>query len=124
MRFVTDDQLIEGMAIRRTIAAARVQPAAARANLNVPRVRRRRLGDRSRRRWWTWRGGDDRPATGDASTSTPRRTDQADRSGSRSWARHEAHVRHRAVVPMLVLEGRAWDTGLDETLGARAQRAQ
>jgi hypothetical protein len=113
MTVVVDDPLIAGMAIRRTLPLHESSRRLRELYPECPRVYGVAvMGDLSRRRWWP---------LADAVT-----TDRlqvmfdiaAEETDSRAAVAQQlaatlAHVVVGRVVPLLVLEGRAWDTGLE-----------
>jgi hypothetical protein len=113
MTVVVDDPLIAGMAIRRTLPLHESSRRLRELYPECPRVYGVAvMGDLSRRRWWP---------LADALT-----TDRlhvmfdlaAEETDSRAAVTQQlaatlAHVVVGRVVPLVVLEGRAWDTGLE-----------
>ncbi|MDX1883678.1 iron reductase [Mycolicibacterium sp. 120270] len=113
MTVVVDDPLIAGMAIERTLPLHESSRRLRELYPECPRVYGVAvMGDLTRRRWW--------PLT-DALT-TDRLADMY-RAGAlemgspvaaaQQLAATVAHVVIGRVIPLLVLEGRAWDTGLE-----------
>jgi len=113
MTVVIDDPLIVGMAIRRTLPLHESSRRLRELYPECPRVYGVAvMGDLSRRRWW--------PLAEAASTDRLRAMFDiaAEETDSRAAVVQQlaatlAHVVVGRVVPLLVLEGRAWDTGLE-----------
>ena len=114
MTVVVDDPLIAGMAIARTLPLHESSRRLRELYPECPRVYGVAvMADLTRRRWW--------PLT-EALTTDRLRDDVRDRRAAR-WtaavaaaqqlAATLAHVVIGRVIPLLVLEGRAWDTGLE-----------
>jgi hypothetical protein len=113
MTVVIDDPLIAGMAIRRTLPLHESSRRLRELYPECPRVYGVAvMGDLSRRRWWP---------LAEATTTDRLRTMfdiAAVETGSRAAVAQQlaatlTHVVVGRVVPLLVLEGRAWDTGLE-----------
>jgi hypothetical protein len=113
MTVVIDDPLIAGMAIRRTLPLHESSRRLRELYPECPRVYGVAvMGDLSRRRWWP---------LAEATTTDRLRTMfdiAAEETGSRAAVAQQlaatlTHVVVGRVVPLLVLEGRAWDTGLE-----------
>jgi hypothetical protein len=113
MTIVTDDPLIAGMAIRRTLPLHDSSRRLRGLYPECPRVYGVAvMGDLSRRRWW--------PLAEAVTTDRLRAMFDiaAEETDSRTGVAQQlaatlAHVVIGRVVPLLVLEGRAWDTGLE-----------
>jgi hypothetical protein len=113
MTVVTDDPLIAGMAIRRTLPLHESSRRLRELYPECPRVYGVAvMGDLSRRRWW--------PLAEAVTTDRLRAMFDiaAEETDSRTGVAQQlaatlAHVVIGRVVPLLVLEGRAWDTGLE-----------
>jgi hypothetical protein len=113
MTVVIDDPLIAGMAIRRTLPLHESSRRLRELNPECPRVYGVAvMGDLSRRRWW--------PLAGATTTDRLRAMFDiaAEETDSRAAVAQQlaatlTHVVVGRVVPLLVLEGRAWDTGLE-----------
>jgi hypothetical protein len=113
MTVVIDDPLIAGMAIRRTLPLHESSRRLRELYPECPRVYGVAvMGDLSRRRWWP---------LAEATTTDRLRTMfdiAAEETGSRAAVAQQlaatlTHVVVGRVVPLLVLEGRVWDTGLE-----------
>ncbi len=113
MTVVIEDPLIAGMAIRRTLPLHESSRRLRELYPDCPRVYGVAvMGDLSRRRWWP---------LAEAVTTDRLRTMfdiAAEETDSRAAVAQQlaatlAHVVVGRVVPLLVLEGRAWDTGLE-----------
>jgi hypothetical protein len=113
MTVVIDDPLIAGMAIRRTLPLHESSRPLRELYPECPRVYGVAvMGDLSPRRWWP---------LAEATTTDRLRTMfdiAAEETGSRAAVAQQlaatlTHVVVGRVVPLLVLEGRAWDTGLE-----------
>jgi hypothetical protein len=113
MTVVIDDPLIAGMAIRRTLPLHESSRRLRELYPECPRVYGVAvMGDLSRRRWWP---------LAEATTTDRLRTMfdiAAEETGSRAAVAQQlaatlTHVVVGRVVPLLVLEGRAWDSGLE-----------
>jgi hypothetical protein len=113
MTVLVDDPLIAGMAIRRTLPLHESSRRMRELYPECPRVYGVAvMGDLSRRRWWPL-----------AEAVTADRLQAmfdiaAEETDSRAAVAQQlaatlAHVVVGRVVPLLVLEGRAWDTGLE-----------
>jgi hypothetical protein len=113
MTVAIDDPLIAGMAIRRTLPLHESSRRLRELYPECPRVYGVAvMGDVSRRRWWPL-----------AEAQTTDRLQvmfdlAAEETGSRAAVAQQlaatlAHVVVGRVVPLVVLEGRAWDTGLE-----------
>jgi hypothetical protein len=113
MTVLVDDPLIAGMAIRRTLPLHESSRRLRELYRECPRVYGVAvMGDLSRRRWWPL-----------AEVVTTDRLQAmfdlaADETDSRAAVTQQlaatfAHVVVGRVVPLVVLEGRAWDTGLE-----------
>ena len=113
MTVVIDDPLIAGMAIRRTLPLHESSRRLRELYPECPRVYGVAvMGDLSRRRWW--------PLAEAVTTDRLRAMFDiaAEETDSRAAVAQQlaatlAHVVVGRVVPLLVLEGRAWDTGLE-----------
>jgi hypothetical protein len=113
MTLLAEDPLIAGMAIRRMLPLHDSSRRLRELYPECPRVYGVAvMGDLSRRRWWplTEAVTTNRMQTmfDIAAAETDSRT-----SIARQLAATLAHVVVGRVVPLLVLEGRAWDTGLE-----------
>src|SRR4029077_4897932 len=113
MTVLIEDPLIAGMAIRRTLPLHKSSRRLRELYPECPRVYGVAvMGDLSRRRWWPLAEAvtSDRLQTmfdiATAETDSPAAVAQ-------QLAATLAHVVVGRVVPLLVLEGRAWDTGLE-----------
>jgi hypothetical protein len=113
MTVVIDDPLIAGMAIRRTLPLHESSRRLRELYPECPRVYGVAvMGDLSRRRWWP---------LAEATTTDRLRAMfdiAAEETDSRAAVAQQlaatlTHVVVGRVVPLLVLEGRAWDTGLE-----------
>lgn len=113
MTVLVDDPLIASMAISRTLPLHESSRRLRELYPECPRVYGVAvMGDLSRRRWWP---------LAEALTTDRLQTmfdPAAEETGSRSAVAHQlattlTHVVVGRVVPLLVLEGRAWDTGLE-----------
>jgi hypothetical protein len=113
MTVVIEDPLIAGMAIRRTLPLHESSRRLRELYPECPRVYGVAvMGDLSRRRWWP---------VAEAVTTDRLRTMfdiAAKETDSRAAVAQQlaatlAHVVVGRVVPLLALEGRAWDTGLE-----------
>lgn len=113
MTVLVDDPLIAGMAIRRTLPLHESSRRLRELYRECPRVYGVAvMGDLSRRRWWPL-----------AEALTTDRLQAmfdlaAEETDSRAAVTQQlaatlAHVVVGRVVPLVVLEGRAWDTGLE-----------
>ncbi|MDO3638516.1 iron reductase [Mycolicibacterium arseniciresistens] len=113
MTVLIDDPLIAGMAIRRTMPLHESSRRLRELYPECPRVYGVAvMGDLSRRRWWPL-----------AEALTTERLQvmfdiAASETGNRAAVAQQlaatlAHVVIGRVVPLVVLEGRAWDTGLE-----------
>jgi hypothetical protein len=113
MTVVIDDPLIAGMAVRRTLPLHESSRRLRELYPECPRVYGVAvMGDLSRRRWW--------PLAEAVTTDRlrPMFDNAAEETDSRAAVAQQlaatlAHVVVGRVVPLLVLEGRAWDTGLE-----------
>jgi hypothetical protein len=113
MTVATDDPLIAGMAIRRTLPLHESSRRLRELYPECPRVYGVAvMGDLSRRRWW--------PLAEAVTTDRLRAMFDiaAEETDSRTGVAQQlaatlAHVVIGRVVPLLALEGRAWDTGLE-----------
>jgi hypothetical protein len=113
MTVLIEDPLIAGMAIRRTLPLHESSRRLRELYPECPRVYGVAvMGDLSRRRWW--------PLT--EAVSTDRLQTMFDIAAAETDSRASvaqqlaatlAHVVVGRVVPLLVLEGRTWDTGLE-----------
>jgi hypothetical protein len=113
MTVLVDDPLIAGMAIRRTLPLHESSRRLRELCPECPRVYGVAvMGDLSRRRWWPLAeavSADRLQAMFDiAAEETDNRAAVA-----QQLAATLAHVVVGRVVPLVVLEGRAWDTGLE-----------
>src|SRR4030081_200212 len=113
MAVVIEDPLIAGMAIRQTLPLHESSRRLRELYPEGPRVYGGAvMGDLSRRRWWP---------LAEAVTSDRLRAMfdiAAEQTDSRAAVAQQlaatlAHVVIGRVIPLLVLEGRAWDTGLE-----------
>jgi len=113
MTVLVEDTLIAGMAIRQTLPLHSSSRRLRQLYPECPRVYGVAvMGDLSRRRWWP---------LAEAATTDRLQTMfgiAADETDSRAAVAQQlaatlAHVVVGRVVPLLVLEGRAWDTGLE-----------
>jgi len=113
MTVVIEDPLIAGMAIRQTLPLHESSRRLRELYPECPRVYGVAvMGDLSRRRWWP---------LAEAMTSdrlSAMFDSAAEENDSRTAVAQQlaatlAHVVVGRVVPLLVLEGRAWDTGLE-----------
>src|SRR4029077_15902098 len=113
MTVLIEDPLIAGMAIRRTLPLHKSSRRLRELYPECPRVYGVAvMGDLSRRRWWP---------LAEAATTDRLQTMfdiAAEETDSRAAVAQQlaatlAHVVVGRVVPLLVLEGRAWDTGLE-----------
>src|SRR6476619_3398446 len=105
MTVLVEDPLIAGMAIRQTLPLHESSRRLRELYPECPRVYGVAvMGDLSRRRWW--------PLAEAVTTDRLRAMfdNAAEETDSRATL---AHVVVGRVVPLLVLEGRAWDTGLE-----------
>ena len=113
MTVVIEDPLIAGMAIRRPLPLHESSRRLRELYPECPRVYGVAvMGDLSRRRWW--------PLAEAATTDRLQKMFDiaAEETDSRAAIAQQlaatlAHVVVGRVVPLLVLEGRAWDTGLE-----------
>ncbi len=112
MTVVVDDPSIAGMAIRRPLPLHESSRRLRELYPECPRVYGVAvMSDLSRRRWW--------PLAEALTTDRLRRCsigrEETDSHGAaaQQLAATLAHVVVGRVVPLLVLEGRAWDTGLE-----------
>ncbi|OBI74805.1 iron reductase [Mycobacterium sp. E740] len=113
MTVLVDDPLIASMAIRRTLPLHESSRRLRDLYPECPRVYGVAvMGDLSRRRWW--------PLAEALTTDRLKAMFDlaAEETDSRGAVAHQlaatlAHVVIGRVVPLLVLEGRAWDTGLE-----------
>ncbi len=113
MTVVVDDPLIAGMAITQTLPLHESSQRLRELYPECPRVYGVAvMGDLSRRRWW--------PLAEALTTDRLRMMFDlaAAETASRAAATQQlaatlAHVVIGRVVPLVVLEGRAWDTGLE-----------
>lgn len=113
MTVVVDDPLISGMSISRTLPLHESSRRLRELYPECPRVYGVAvMGDLSRRRWW--------PLTDVLATDRLQVMFDAaaEESDNRTAVAHQlaatlVHVVIGRVVPLLVLEGRAWDTGLE-----------
>ncbi len=113
MTVVIDDPLIAGMAVRRTLPLHESSRRLRELYPECPRVYGVAvMGDLSRRRWW--------PLAEAVTTDRLQAMFDiaAEETDSRAAVAQQlaatlAHVVVGRVVPLLVLEGRAWDTGLE-----------
>ena len=113
MTVAIDDPLIAGMAIRRMLPLHESSRRLRELYPECPRVYGVAvMGDLSRRRWWSLA---DAPATDRLQAMFDLAADETDSRGAvaQQLAATLAHVVIGRVVPLLVLEGRAWDTGLE-----------
>jgi hypothetical protein len=113
MTVLVDDPLIASMAIRRTLPLHESSRRLRELYPECPRVYGVAvMGDLSRRRWWPLT---EALTTDRLQTMFDLATEETD---SRAAVAHQlaatlAHVVVGRVVPLIVLEGRAWDTGLE-----------
>ena len=113
MTVVIEDPLIAGMAIRQTLPLHESSRRLRELYPDCPRVYGVAvMGDLSRRRWW--------PLAEAVTTDRLRAMFDiaAEETDNRAAVAQQlaatlAHVVVGRVVPLLVLEGRAWDTGLE-----------
>ena len=113
MTVVVDDPLIAGMAIRRPLPLHESSRRLRELHSECPRVYGVAvMGDLSRRRWW--------PLAEALTTDRLKRMfdlalEETDSHAAvaQQFAATLAHVVVGRVVPLLALEGRAWDTGLE-----------
>src|SRR6185312_13779631 len=113
MTILVDDPLIAGMAIRRTLPLHESSRRLRELYPECPRVYGVAvIGDLSRRRWW--------PLAEAVTTDRLQAMFEfaAEETDSRAAVAQQlaatlAHVVVGRVVPLVVLEGRAWDTGLE-----------
>jgi hypothetical protein len=113
MTVLVEDPLIAGMAIRRPLPLHESSRRLRELYPECPRVYGVAvMGDLSRRRWW--------PLAEAATTDRLQKmfdiaTEETDSRAAvaQQFAATLAHVVVGRVVPLLVLEGRAWDTGLE-----------
>jgi len=113
MTVLIEDPLIAGMAIRRPLPLHESSRRLRELYPECPRVYGVAvMGDLSRRRWW--------PLAEAATTDRLQKMFDiaAEETDSRAAIAQQlaatlAHVVVGRVVPLLVLEGRAWDTGLE-----------
>jgi hypothetical protein len=113
MTVVIDDPLVAGMAIKRRLPLHESSRRLRELSPESPRVYGVAvMGDLSRRRWWPLAEAltTDRLAgmfaTAVAETDNPA-------AAAQQLAATLAHVVVGRVIPLLALEGRAWDTGLE-----------
>jgi hypothetical protein len=113
MTVVVDDPLIAGMVIRRTLPLHESSQRLRELYPECPRVYGVAvMGDLSRRRWWPLAEAlttDRLQAMFDLAVAE---TDSR-AAVAQQLAATLAHVVVGRVIPLLVLEGRAWDTGLE-----------
>ncbi|RAV09844.1 iron reductase [Mycolicibacterium sp. GF69] len=113
MTVLVDDPLIASMAIRKVLPLHESSRRLRELYPECPRVYGVAvMGDLSRRRWW--------PLSEALTTNRLRAMFElaAEETDSRAAVAHQlaatlAHVVVGRVVPLMVLEGRAWDTGLE-----------
>ena len=113
MTVLIEDPLIAGMAIRRTLPLHESSRRLRELHPECPRVYGVAvMGDLSRRRWWPLA---DAVTTDRLQTMFDIGATETDSRASiaQQLAATLAHVVVGRVVPLLVLEGRAWDTGLE-----------
>jgi hypothetical protein len=113
MTALIEDPLIAGMAIRRTLPLHESSRRLRELYPECPRVYGVAvMGDLSRRRWWPLA---DAVTTDRLQTMFDIAAAETDSQASiaQQLAATLAHVVIGRVVPLLVLEGRAWDTGLE-----------
>jgi hypothetical protein len=113
MTVLIEDPLIAGMAIRRTLPLHESSRRLRELYPECPRVYGVAvMGDLSRRRWWPLA---DAVTTDRLQTMFDIAAAETDSRASiaQQLAATLAHVVIGRVVPLLVLEGRAWDTGLE-----------
>ncbi|MGV0836476.1 iron reductase [Mycolicibacterium thermoresistibile] len=113
MTVVIDDPLIAGMTIKRTLPLHESSRRLRELYPECPRVYGVAvMGDLSRRRWWPLAEAlsTDRLATMFA-TAVGEMDNRA--AAAQQLAATLAHVVVGRVIPLLALEGRAWDTGLE-----------
>ena len=112
MTVVVDDPLIAGMAIGGRCRCTSPAGGCASCIRECPRVYGVAvMGDLSRRRWWPLAEALATDRLQRCSTRPPRRRTAV--GVAQQLAATLAHVVIGRVVPLLVLEGRAWDTGLE-----------
>jgi hypothetical protein len=113
MTVLIEDPLIAGMAIRRTLPLHESSRRLRELYPECPRIYGVAvMGDLSRRRWWPLA---DAVTTDRLQTMFDIAAAETDSRASiaQQLAATLAHVVVGRVVPLLVLEGRAWDTGLE-----------
>jgi hypothetical protein len=113
MTVLVEDPLIAGMAIRRTLALHESSRRLRELYPECPRVYGVAvMGDLSRRRWWPLA---EAVMADRLQTMFDIAADETDSRAAiaQQLAATLAHVVVGRVVPLLVLEGRAWDTGLE-----------
>ena len=113
MTVVVDDPLIAGMAIRRMLPLHESSRRLRELYPECPRVYGVAvMGDLSRRRWWPLA---EALTTDRLQSMFDLAAEQTDSSAAvaQQLAATLAHVVVGRVIPLLVLEGRAWDTGLE-----------
>jgi hypothetical protein len=113
MTVLVEDPLIAGMAIRRRLPLHESSRRLRELYPECPRVYGVAvMGDLSRRRWWPLA---EAVATDRLQKMFDIATEEADSRAAvaQQFAATLAHVVVGRVVPLLVLEGRAWDTGLE-----------
>ena len=113
MTVVVDDPLIARMAITRTLPLHESSRRLRELYPECPRVYGVAvMGDLSRRRWWPLAEiADHRPPADDVRAAAAETDNRV--AVAQQLAATLAHVVIGRVVPLLVLEGRAWDTGLE-----------
>jgi hypothetical protein len=113
MTVVIDDPLIAGMAIRQTLPLHESSRRLRELDPECPRVYGVAvMGDLSRRRWWPLAEAVTADRLQAMFDSAAEETDSRAAVTSQ-LAATLAHVVLGRVVPLLVLEGRAWDNGLE-----------
>ncbi len=113
MTVLVDDPLIAGMEIRRTLPLHESSRRLRELYPECPRVYGVAvMGDLSRRRWWPLT---DALTTDRLQAMFDLAAEEADSRAAvaQQLAATLAHVVVGRVVPLVVLEGRAWDTGLE-----------
>src|SRR3954469_25259896 len=111
MTVLVEDPLIAGMAIRQTLPLHESSRRLRELYPECPRVYGVAvMGDLSRRRWWPL---SEAVTTDRLQAMFDLAAEETDsRAAAQQLAATLAHVVVGRVVPLVVLEGRAWDTGL------------
>jgi hypothetical protein len=108
-----DDPLIAGMAIRRTLPLHESSRRLRELYPECPRVYGVAvMSDLSRRRWWPLHEATTTERLGEMFEASALEMDSR-AAAAQQLAATMAHVVLGRVIPLLVLEGRAWDTGLE-----------